>query len=162
MLLIYLPSITQRSKYIFELIFKNELGLAFEVTTDIEIFNRHSQEKINYSFFRHSDELFIKASPLLFENFIKKIDPGVDEKYETKVLFPNDTSCDMGFDIFSAVFFMVSRYEEYLPFTPDSHGIFNATETLAYKNNFLLIPVVDKWIHLFKNILQKKFSGIKL
>ena len=162
MLLIYLPSITQRSKYIFELIFKNELGLAFEVTTDIEIFNRHSQEKINYSFFRHSDELFIKASPLLFENFIKKIDPGVDEKYETKVLFPNDTSCDMGFDIFSAVFFMVSRYEEYLPFTPDAHGIFNATETLAYKNNFLLIPVVDKWIHLFKNILQKKFSGIKL
>ena len=68
----------------------------------------------------------------------------------------------MGFDIFSAIFFMVSRYEEYLPFTPDRHGRFKATDTLAYKNNFLQIPVVDTWINLFKSILQKKFPAIKL
>lgn len=161
MLLIYLPSATQRSKYIFELIFKNELGLAFEVTTDIEIFNRYNQEKLNYSFFRHYDELFIKASPLLFENFIKKTDPVVEEKYETKVLFPNDTSCDMGFDIFSAVFFMVSRYEEYLPFTPDKFGRYEAEDGLAYKNNFLQVPVVDKWIEILRDKLQKKFPSLK-
>ena len=60
------------------------------------------------------------------------------------------------------VFFMVSRYEEYLPFTPDKHGRFKATDTLAYKNNFLHVPVVDNWIALFKNILQKKFPTIQL
>ncbi len=37
------------------------------------------------------DELFIYASPLLFEDSIKKIDVIVEEKYQTKVLFPNDT-----------------------------------------------------------------------
>ncbi|MEP6928093.1 MAG: polysaccharide deacetylase family protein, partial [Ginsengibacter sp.] len=85
----------------------------------------------------------------------------VEKKYETKVLFPNDTSCDMGFDIFSAVFFMVSRYEEYLPFIPDRYGRYNATDTLAYKNNFLHIPLVDIWIDLFRSILQKKFPSIE-
>ena len=134
----------------------------YETTTDPTIFKLHQQEKINYSFSRFQDEFFIKAAPLLFENSIRKVDPTAEEKYQTKVLFPNDSSCDMGFDIFSAVFFMVSRYEEYLPFVPDTHGVFKATESLAYKNNFLQIPVADKWIDLFKNILQKKFSNIRL
>ena len=56
---------------------------------------------------------------------------------------------------------MVSRYEEYLSFTPDKYGRFKATDTLAYKNNFLQIPVVDNWINRFKNILQKKFPALK-
>ena len=162
MLLIYLPAVSSRSEYIFELIFKNELGLDYRVTTDLQILEAHQQEKINYSRSRNNDEFFIQASPLLFEDFIKKPDVIVEEKYQTKVLFPNDASCDMGFDIFSAIFFMVSRYEEYLPFTPDRYGRFKATDTLAYKNNFLQIPVVDTWINLFKSILQKKFPDIKL
>jgi hypothetical protein len=162
MLLIYLPVVSSRSEYIFELIFKNELGLDYRVTTELQIFEAYQEEKINFSLARINDEFFIKASPLLFEDFIKRTPVIVREKYQTKVLFPNDSSCDMGFDIFSAVFFMVSRYEEYLPFTPDVHGRFIATDTLAYKNNFLQIPVVDKWINLFKSALQKKFPAIKL
>ena len=162
MLLIYLPVGSSRSEYIFELIFKNELGLDYKVTTDLRIFDAHLQEKINYSLSRRSDEFFIQASSLLFEDFIKKADVIVKEKYQTKVLFPNDNSCDLGFDIFSAIFFMVSRYEEYLAFTPDRHGRFKATDTIAYKNKFLQIPVVDTWINIFKNILQKKFPAIKL
>jgi hypothetical protein len=162
MLLIYLPVTSSRCEYIFALIFKNELGLEYRVTTDLLIFEAHQEEKINYSLTRNNDEFFIQASPLLFENFVKKTDVIVEEKYQTKVLFPNDAPCDMGFDIFSAIFFMVSRYEEYLPFTPDKHGRFKATNTLAYKNNFLQIPVVDDWINLFKSILQKKFPALKL
>ena len=100
-------------------------------------------------------------APLLFENFIKQIDVNVREKYQTKVLYPTDTSCDLGFDIFSAIFFMISRYEEYLSFTPDRHGRFKATDTVAYKNNFLGIPVVDIWISLFKTMLRKKFPALK-
>jgi hypothetical protein len=162
MLLIYLPAVSSRCEYILELVFKNELNLEYQVTTDVEIFEAHLQEKINYSFSRKSDEFFIKASPLLFEDSIKKIDVTVEEKHQTKVLFPNDTSCDLGFDIFSAIFFMVSRYEEYLPFTPDTHGRFKGAETLAYKNNFLRVPVADVWMNLFKRLLQEKFPSVKL
>ncbi len=63
----------------------------------------------------YHDGFFIKASPLLFENEIKKQEIQVVEKNNVKVLFPNEED-DLGFDIFSAVFYMLSRYEEYLPF----------------------------------------------
>jgi hypothetical protein len=162
MLLIYLPVVSPRSEYIFQLIFNNELGIEYQLTTDLQIFEAHRQEKINYSLSPCKDEFFIRSWPLLSEDFIKKTDVIVGEKYQTKVLFPNTPPCDMGFDIFSAIFFMVSRYEEYLPFTPDRHGRFKATDSLAYKNNFLKIPLVDTWISLFKSILQKKIPAIKL
>src|SRR5580693_8408721 len=158
MLLIYLPVVSPRCEYIFELIFKYETGVEYQLTTDLLVFESHPHEKINYSRARVGDEFFIQASPLLFENFIKKFDVIIDEKYQTKILFPSVASfCDMGFDIFSAIFFMVTRYEEYLPFTPDSHGRFKATDSLAFKNSFLQIPVVDNWLNLFKIVLQKKF-----
>jgi hypothetical protein len=43
-----------------------------------------------------------------------------------KVLFPNNELYDAGFDVFSSVFYMLSRLREYLPFTPDKYGRFKA------------------------------------
>ena len=160
MLLIYLPAITQRTNYVFDLIFKNELGIEFTTTADIKIFAAHQQEKINYSSSRIGEEVFIKATDLLFQNSIEKINVPVEKKSETSVLFPND-SCDIGFDIFAAVFYMVSRYEEYLPFVPDEHGRFNADASLAFQNDFLQYPVVNIWIKHFKNFLLSKFPAIQ-
>ena len=41
--------------------------------------------------------------------------------------------------------FLVSRYEEYLPFIADVHGRFPAKEGFAFKNDFLGRPVVNEW-----------------
>lgn len=156
MLLIYLPSITERSEYVFELIFKNEFGLEYITTADSKKFDEHQQEKINYSSANIGEEIFIKASSLLFEKSIKKINVPIETKHNVKVLFPDDTG-DIGFDIFAAVFYMVSRYEEYLPSIPDEHGRFKASGSLAYQNDFLQYPVVNIWIRHLKNILQNKY-----
>jgi len=161
MLLIYLPQVSTRSKYIFDLIFTDEFGIEYNTTANITQFENHTEEKINYSVNRIKDEFFIKASSLLSENFIKNIEVPVTEKGQTKILFPNDELCDVGFDVFSSVFYMLSRYEEYLLFTPDKYGRFNVTDSLAFKNNFLQIPVVNKWVEQFKNLLQKKIPLLK-
>jgi hypothetical protein len=161
MLLIYLSETSPRSEYIFDKIFTHEFGIKYSTTSSIEGFESHNEEKINYSANRFKDEFFIKASSLLLENTTMNIDVPIKEKNQAKVLFPNNESCDVGFDIFASVFYMLSRYEEYLPFTPDKHGRFKATDTLAYQNNFLHLPLVDVWITYFKNILQKKFSALK-
>jgi hypothetical protein len=161
MLLIYVPFVTARTEYIFSLIFKNELGIPFRTTSDIHIFNAYEGEKINYSYSRNNDEFFIQASGLLFENSIHVITPDAEEKYGIKILFANHPDCSLGFDIFSAAFFMVSRYEEYLPYAPDKHGRFKAADSTAFKNNFLDIPVVDIWINKFKDILQNKFQSLQ-
>lgn len=161
MLLIYLPEVSPRSEYIFEKIFLHEYGLEYNVTSDIKVFDDHSGEKINYSPQRFKDEFFVKACTLLSENFITKQNIIVKGKEETKILFATDESCDVGFDIFSAVFYMLSRYEEYLPFITDKYGRYNATDSFAYNYSFLQIPVVDKWLNQFKKILQKKFPFLR-
>ena len=161
MLLIYLAKKTYRCDYVFDLILKNEFGIEYRLTTDIATFQEHSEEKINYSDSKISNEFFIKSASLLFENEIKKQEIRVEQKHGIKVLFPNDND-NLGFDIFSSVFYLVSRYEEYLPFIPDESGRFKAEDSLAFKNDFLEIPVVDIWINNFKIALQNKFPSLQI
>jgi len=161
MLLIYLPKISQRCNYIFDYIFKNELGIEYTTTTDITEFERFPREKINYSFSPAGSGFFIKASSLLFENEIKEQKVNVAEKEAVKVLFPGYED-DLGFDIFSASFFLMSRYEEYLPYTPDEFGRFPAEESLAFRKGFLQLPVVNIWIKMFREALQKKFPLLQI
>lgn len=161
MLFIYSESISSRVDYVFDLVFKQEFEIEYSLTSDRNVFDAHHAEKINYSDARKSEtEFFIKSAPLLFENFIEKKEIPVSGKFETIVLFPNDKSCDLGFDVFSALFYMVSRYEEYLPFTPDAHGRYKASESLAFRHHFLEMPVVNIWLNILRNTLQKKFPAL--
>ena len=66
----------------------------------------------------------------------------------------------MPFDPFAATFYMLSRYEEYLPYKKDRFSRFPASESLAFKNNFLKKPVVDKWILLIKEVLMKAYPNL--
>jgi len=161
MLLIYLPEFSARSEYVFNLIFKYESGIKYHVTTDLTEFQNYSDEKINYSSSRIGNEFFIKSSSLLFEKEITKQEFKVGQKDQITILFPNNED-DLGFDIFSAVFYLVSRYEEYLPFTADEFGRFKAEDSLPFKNNFLHLPVVNIWIKIFQEALQNKNPSLKI
>lgn len=161
MLLIYLPHFSERGDYVFQLIFTRHLGIEYAVTNDIAAFQNSKEEKLNYSSEKISSEFFIKSATLLFEKEIKKQDIVTGQKGETPVLFPSQGD-DLGFDLFSSVFYLVSRYEEYLPFEPDKFGRFKATNSLAFQNNFLQIPVVDIWINIFKDQLQKAYPSLQM
>lgn len=67
----------------------------------------------------------------------------------------------MPFDIFAATFYLLSRYEEYLPHVKDEYGRFLATESLAFNEGFLHQPVVDIWAYKFKAILQEQFPDFE-
>jgi hypothetical protein len=161
MLLIYLPKYSLRCQYVFELIFKEEFGIQFQLTTDINEFQEHNAEKINYSNEKISSGFFIKAYPFLFEDQIKQQEIKVEEKDALKILFSTEDD-DLGFDIFAGVFYMVSRYEEYLPFNADKFGRFKAVDSLAFKNDFLQKPIVNIWIEVFKKALKNKFNKLEL
>ena len=70
------------------------------------------------------------------------------------------TEGDFPFDIFAAAFFLVSRYEEYLSFQPDIYGRFPHQASLAFRENFLNIPLVNYWLEDFKNALRTKFPEL--
>ncbi|MEO8819494.1 MAG: polysaccharide deacetylase family protein [Ginsengibacter sp.] len=160
MLLIYLPQNSLRCQYVFDLIFKDELGIDFRTTNDLKKFEEYSGEQINYSGERINNGFFIKSNPFLFETEIKKQEIKVIEKDSVKFLFPDEDD-DLGFDIFSSIFFLVSRYEEYLQFEGDKFGRYKASDTFAFQNKFLHKPIVNIWIENFKKVLQNKFPGLK-
>ncbi|XZF13169.1 DUF7033 domain-containing protein [Chitinophagaceae bacterium MMS25-I14] len=79
---------------------------------------------------------------------------------QTSYVFPENAAAITDittFDLFSAIFFLLSRYEEYLPFTPDKHGRYPAAESVLYKQGILEIPVVDQWVQQLRILLKEKY-----
>ncbi len=157
MILIYTHKITPRIKYVFKHIFTRVLQIPVTFTTTVEDFISHSSIKISYTKQPLSNELFIKSHELLFEQGLSDVVVQVQDWEETKCFFTtNDKSC-VPYDMFAATFYLLSRYEEYLPHVKDEYGRFTAEESLAFKHGFLHQPVVDIWAYKFKRIIEMQF-----
>ena len=143
MLLIYTPKITTRHKYIFKLFFDEIYHIHYQITESEEEFNTFNGAKLNYSNNSFSDEIFIESIGLLNEKGINQQEINVKFENEIPIFFLAQSNAAMSFDVFSASFYLVSRYEEYLPFVKDIHQRFQAENSLAYKNDFLQKPVIN-------------------
>lgn len=159
MILIYSHTISNRLEYIAHVIFCNVLKFStVHFTTDIDEFEKFNGVKICYSNEALSSGLFIASNHLLFENSIEIQDIDVVQLEKYKVFFQtNHKDSIFSFDVFSASFFLVSRYEEYLPFNKDKYGRFSAKESIAYKNNFLDKPLVNMWAVDLLSTIQKYY-----
>jgi hypothetical protein len=104
-----------------------------------------------------SNELFVRSHTLLFEQGLSDIEIKVQQWDNTKAFFSTGERSDLPFDIFAASFYLLSRYEEYLPHVKDDYGRYMAKESLAYKNKFLNQPVVDIWAYKLKALLKERF-----
>jgi hypothetical protein len=111
------------------------------------------------------DALTIPAYGLLEQNGISRQPICTDLWYDIPVLFAaveeGDEDYILPFDMFSAIFFLLSRYEEYYTYIPDKHGRYPATESELYKQGWLRRPLVDEWVHLFRIMLETHMA-IKL
>ncbi|WP_289044655.1 polysaccharide deacetylase family protein [uncultured Olleya sp.] len=157
MLLVYTHKITPRFKYVFKQICTRILGIPVNFTTVIEEFIAHDSLKMSYTRQPLSNEIFVRANELLFEQGLSDLDINVLPWEETKCFFPTGEKSALPFDVFAATFYLISRYEEYLPHVKDDYGRFTAQESLAFKNKFLDQPVVDIWAYKFKAILQDNY-----
>lgn len=161
-LLIYAKARTNRLRYTCELVFNELLGIDFNITTNFQEFGTIDSPKINYGDEKLKKVPFIKAHTLLFDFGIKDIKIDIDNKGDVPLLFTNeDEHCDLKFDPFASIFYMVSRYEEYLPFKSDEFGRFPAKASIAHKYQFLQKPVINLWVNRIKNILSAYYPTIK-
>jgi hypothetical protein len=71
-----------------------------------------------------------------------------------------ETSGDFPFDIFAASFYLLSRYEEYLPHEKDGYGRYAHTNSLAFREHFLSQPLINYWLQSFRKALQFKFPEL--
>jgi len=157
MILIYANTLTPRIKYIFKTIFTDVLQVNIFFSSDSEEFEKYEGVKINYSASKLSSGIFFKATSLLFETEIQKQDISIFQFEKTPCFFSVDKDSILPFDPFSASFYLISRYEEYLPHKKDAHGRFLAKESLAFQHNFLEIPLVNLWINQLANLISSHY-----
>ena len=158
-LLVYSSQVTPRIKYIFNFIFREVLRCDFELTSVSNQFTSYSGPKFSYAEKPLNTELFFKANGLLLKNNIAEQDLAITDFGNEQVPFAVENSA-LPFDIFAASFYFLSRYEEYLPYTPDEHLRFPAEKSLQYELGLLKTPVIDQWAVILKNLLLNKLGKI--
>ncbi|APA64922.1 polysaccharide deacetylase family protein [Maribacter sp. 1_2014MBL_MicDiv] len=161
MLLIYTHKITPRLTYVMRHIFVVILGIEIDFTTKVEDFIKHTGAKITYTKQPLQNEFFVRSNELLFEQGINDVQLNIGDWEGTPCFFQTGDKSTLPFDIFAASFFMLSRYEEYLPHVKDIHGRFSPKDSVAYQNGFLLKPVVDIWAYKLLEALKERFEDLE-
>ena len=156
MILIYCRKTTSRISYSAGLLLKTLLGMEYQITNDINEFTNYHGAKILYGNKRYvTNGFYIHAAELLTERGVRHFEPKHIISDGLPVLFPSeDPHCNLGFDPFSAAFYLTSRYEEYLPFVKDRFGRFEASESFSSKKGFLRYPVVDHYAMILRQSLS--------
>ena len=160
MILVYSHKITPRLTYIFRQIFIRVLELPVDFTSSIEKFVSHSGPKLSYTNKSLGNEFFIASLDLLFQQGIQEIPIEVSNWSGIPAFFKLGKTSQLPYDIFAASFYLISRYEEFLPQVKNELGAFVASQSLASKNNFLEMPVVDLWAVRLKDKLHEFFPNL--
>lgn len=156
MIQIYSNKISNRLQYCLDFIFNEQLGIGYRINTSIETFKKSEGFKLNYSdLIIEEADLAMRPHALLFESVIKK---QVIECFETNgyTAFFKTYGPDFPFDLFAAVFYLLSRYEEYLPHEKDIYGRYAHENSVAYRNGFLNQPLVNRWIGHFAETMNER------
>ena len=158
-MLIYVPKITNRLGYTLHVVFGSILRMKYEITTNAELFQQHEGGRLCYNSRRiDEDSVWIKSTDLLFHTTIDTQEPRCFEYEGLCAMFPvYGKNLDFPFDILAATFYLVSRYEEYLPHHCDEHGRFLASESIALQQGFLPTPIVERWALTLAHKIKDRF-----
>ena len=159
-LLVYTSKNTPRLRFIFELMLHDIIGVDYSLTHDANEFKLFDGPKFSYCDHAIADEPFLFASRLLFEKGIEDQQINVFEWKNLPAFFGTHPKYIMPFDVFAASFYLVSRYEEYLPHIKDEHLRFSPQQSLAFQKGFLNKPVINNWCKELKKILAAHFPDL--
>jgi len=134
------------------------LELEINLTGSVEDFVAHNGPKFSYSNKPLGNELFFCSTAFLIDQGIQDITINVSNTEKYPIFFQVNAESAMPFDIFAASFYLISRYEEYLPHLKDTSGRFCFEESIAFKNNFLDKPIIDIWVIELAEIINIKFK----
>jgi hypothetical protein len=163
MILVYCDHITSRHRYIFRFIFEDILGMRLHLTEDRDEFQSADGPGLNYSNKEMRGVIQFRPHGLLSEQGVWKQETLHSNWNHSAIEQLNNGSIEQWtFDPFAMAFYLVSRYEEYLPFEPDEHGRFRPESSLAFRENFLRIPLVDAIAHELKKLIEEKYPAINL
>jgi len=137
------------------------MGLDFQITDSILEFDNTSMAKINYSNQHIGNCINIYADSILNDSSIHENFGEIGKWKGLKTIFKNNNH-ELPFDILGAVFYCISRMEEYGKCFLDSHGRFLHTNSVLHKLNVLQTPIVDQWLEEFKLLLTSYYPILEI
>ena len=160
-ILIYTPQITSRIRYITDYIFHDYLLFDCQLTDSEEEFCSSQSVKMSYANQSLGDELVVGQHSLLLENNVNQPNIEMLEYNGLPAFFAVNVAASLfPFDLFAASFFLITRYEEYLPHTSDKFGRYSPKNALAVKENFLEKPLVNIWATGLLAELRKRYPSV--
>ncbi len=142
-IVLFSEEVTPRLSFITNLIFNELLGFHVDVTPDLDIYRALDRAKLNYSNQTELEGVQLIPDGLLFEKDIQPKTVRLSSDWNgLPGLLVNDSD---KMDVLSSSFYLVSRYEEYLPFEKDDHNRFPASESCLTKLDLLQRPIVNEW-----------------
>ena len=155
MISIYSSSISKRLIYVLDFIFDDLLNIDYFLTDKVselkDVVINYSEDNLNVKNYT------IRPSKILNSGYFKfPINIRNDNYFQ---IFSNlENSCDHGFDIFSAVFYLISRMEEYNCDELDKHGRYISANSILVKNKISDKPIIDLWCFDLLKIINEKFN----
>jgi peptidoglycan/xylan/chitin deacetylase (PgdA/CDA1 family) len=153
---------SNRLIYVCEYIFKEHWGIDFEIVAHENEIELENSSIIYYQNTSLGEGFRIRSSETLLDSNSIAI-PQYSQIEEMQVLFPQ-SNCHLGFDIFAAIFYLISRYEEYNPNpgVTDEHGRFMYNKSILYRMRCLKVPIVQHWIAFFLEKLKVYYSKFEI
>ncbi|MBI2258209.1 MAG: polysaccharide deacetylase family protein [Flavobacteriia bacterium] len=151
-MLIFVEQISNRLNYVFQFVFK-ERNVYYQFTNDKKEFENYQGIKFVYASRSIEDNFHIESSSLLFDEQIKNYSIEKSDFHHFSCLSFDNIS-----DPFASIFFVLSRYEEYLIKTRDVHGRFMAKESYQYKYSWLQQCICDRWSENILELINLKIS----
>jgi hypothetical protein len=139
----YVPQDDRRVQYAFEVLL-GAAGCDYALIRDRETFLASEGWRMHYTEEDIPGSLQIIPSGYLKEHAAFPEDIATGTWHDIPTLFHHNLG-DTGFDLPAAVFFLISRHEEYLPFEADALGRFEAPLSFQSRRGWLGRPLVDEW-----------------
>lgn len=159
-MLIYSTTITPRLQYVATFL-SQYYSHPFLLTTDKHYFQVVDKPKINYSTTNGEDyALWVQPVSLLMDKGMRQVAISCfDHPEGYKAFFKNDSA--IGFDLFAAIFYLLSRYEEYGQHTKDMYDRYAHENSIAYQNGFLHLPLINIWLEHFRKLINDRYPHFK-
>lgn len=154
-LTVYTDQLTPRVEYIFSFVLQDIIGLDIRLTSELGVASA-ADYCLNYSTSAIKGAVQVTPHGLLSRTMDSSaVHVTIDDQGR---FFKTDSDL-LGFDLFAASFYLLSRMEEYTATEQDFdlHGRYVSSASLIGKAGLLDQPLIDQWAYAAKDILREKY-----
>jgi hypothetical protein len=151
MLVVFVEEVSERLIYTLDFIFRDR-KIEYQITNDPIYYNKLEGFKFNYSNRIFETGVHIRPSDLIFSEEIK------DYHIQKSLFFKLEClSFDGIVDPIASIFYVISRYEEYVILKRDSHDRFQAKNSLQYEYGWLKQCICDRWCEDLISFMEEEY-----